>query len=326
MTGTVRPVRMLNNVEVKVMKILIVQCQPEDRAYLAKTMTDHGHDVIEAADGVEALEAAAAHGPDLIISGALMLRMNGFQLIKQIKERTELAAIPFIFFAVPFTGRREIELAYTLGADAYIVKHRPLVDIWPEVEAILRTPRIARAEDETLKDVPIEESQLNGYSLEVVHELERKITALEKAKAEIEQSENLYRVMVENVGDVVWMMDMIFRFIYVSPASTRILQCSMAEALTMTVEELFTPASLKVMGKVLAEELAADEDFSKDLLRSRLVVLEMRRRDGMTFLGEVRITFLRDPEGRAIGMVGVTRDITDRESEMNRQPMISTLV
>lgn len=94
----------------------------------------------------------------------------------------------------------------------------------------------------------------------------------------------------------------------------------------MTVEELFTPTSLEVMRKVLAEELAADEDFGKDLLRSRLVVLEMRRRNGMTFSGEVRITFLRDPEGRAIGMVGVARDITDRESEMNRQPMISTLV
>ncbi|HQK78211.1 MAG TPA: PAS domain S-box protein [Syntrophales bacterium] len=308
------------------MKVLVVQAQPADREHLVRIVKDHGGEAVAAVDGMTGLEAAAAHRPDLIISGALMLRMDGFHMLKHLKAQKELAAIPFIFYAVPYTGNREVELAYALGADAYIIKKRPLVDIWPEVEAVLRSPRIDGAARGAGETAGADEGLLTGYALSVVKELEDRIAFLEKAKAEIEQSENLYRVVVENVSDVIWMMDMTFRFVYISPASARMLQCSMAEAMDQAIDSLFTPESLQLMEAILAEELAADAQFSKDLLRSRLLIVELRRRNGTTFFAEVRVTFLRDPEGRAIGMVGVTRDISDREEELNRQPRIITEV
>ena len=61
-----------------------------------------------------------------------------------------------------------------------------------------------------------------------------------------------------------------------------------------------------------AEELAVEATEGRDLKRSRTVELGFLRKDGSTFWGEVNATFIRDPEGKAVGILGVSRDINDR--------------
>ena len=64
--------------------------------------------------------------------------------------------------------------------------------------------------------------------------------------------------------------------------------------------------------KALGEELATENMDEKDLSRSRTLELENYRSDGSTIWVEDRMTFLRDPDGRPAGILGVTRDITER--------------
>ena len=129
----------------------------------------------------------------------------------------------------------------------------------------------------------------------------------------LRKGEEQYRLLTENVTDVIYTMDMDLRFTYVSPSVTRQLGYSVEEATPFSLEELLTPASFEVAMKAWAEELAIENMEQKDLNRSRVLELEMRCKDGSTVWTEMSITFLRDPDGMAVGILGVARDISERK-------------
>ena len=129
----------------------------------------------------------------------------------------------------------------------------------------------------------------------------------------LQQSEKRYRLLAENASDIIWTMDMNLRFTYESPSVTRIRGFSPEEALAQTIEETLTPVSLEVAERALAEELAPEAMTTKDLSRSRTLELEHTCKDGSTVWLEVTTTFLRDEDGRAVGMLGASRDISERK-------------
>ncbi|GAF90642.1 unnamed protein product, partial [marine sediment metagenome] len=114
--------------------------------------------------------------------------------------------------------------------------------------------------------------------------------------------------------DVIWTLDLSLRYTYMSPAVTRMRGYSVEEVMGGTLAETLAPASLEVARKALAEELTIEKETEqKDLHRSRKLELEMYCKDGSTIWTEVQVTFLRDPDGRPVGILGVTRDIAERK-------------
>jgi CheY-like chemotaxis protein len=77
--------------------ILIVEDRPIDRRFLAAVLRSGGHTVVEASDGVDALALIARASPDLIISDILMPTIDGYELVRRIREFPEHASIPVIF-------------------------------------------------------------------------------------------------------------------------------------------------------------------------------------------------------------------------------------
>jgi diguanylate cyclase (GGDEF)-like protein/PAS domain S-box-containing protein len=132
-----------------------------------------------------------------------------------------------------------------------------------------------------------------------------------KTKA-LQESERRYRLLADNATDIIWTMDMNLRLTYESPSVTRIRGYSPEEAMAQTIEETLTPASLEEARKALAEELALEQGKEKDLSRSRTLELEHTCKDGSTVWLEVTTTFLRDEDGRAVGLLGASRDIGER--------------
>jgi len=154
----------------------------------------------------------------------------------------------------------------------------------------------------------------------ILPEMRHRIAELETADAQRQQAEEAlrenerrYRLLAENVSDVIWTMDMNLRYTYISPSVTRQRGYSAEEVLTQSARESLTPASFDIALGALAEELATEAAGQADPNRSRTLELELNCKDGSTVWSEMEMTFLRDSDGRPVGILGVSRDISERK-------------
>ncbi|MFK4825856.1 response regulator transcription factor [Paenochrobactrum sp. BZR 588] len=121
--------------------VLCVEDEKYIREELVRELMRSGHDVIEADNGVAALELLKKHPlnvPDLIVSDILMPHMDGLELLKKVRTSSEpLSAIPFLFLSA-LSDRDRILEAYRAGVDEYLVKPIDLRVFISQVEAKLR--------------------------------------------------------------------------------------------------------------------------------------------------------------------------------------------
>lgn len=76
--------------------ILVADDRPQDREYLTTLLEGSGYEVWEAAEGAAALRIIRERQPDLIITDALMPKMDGFELIRRIREDGATKDIPIV--------------------------------------------------------------------------------------------------------------------------------------------------------------------------------------------------------------------------------------
>jgi len=102
-------------------KILFV----EDESALQKTFGDvlikEGYDMISALDGEAGLRLAKERKPDLILLDLILPKMDGFEVLKQLKKEVETKAIPVIVLT-NLERVVDIEKAIEAGATTYLVK------------------------------------------------------------------------------------------------------------------------------------------------------------------------------------------------------------
>lgn len=160
------------------MKILLVDDNSENRTILRCLMEKNGNEVVEAEDGQDGLNKAASHKPDLIISDVLMPNVDGFRFLKNTKSNPLLRRIPFIFFSAVYTGSKDKELAYSLGALAFIEKPKEPDKLWMEIKGALENAEAGKTD---IKKTPLidYESFLISYNQIVAAKLEEKVKELE---------------------------------------------------------------------------------------------------------------------------------------------------
>jgi len=104
---------------VKKAKILVVDDEATARSGLGRLLEQEGYQVLQAADGREALEAVLDHAPELIITDLKMPVMDGMELLNQLRERN--LQIPAIV-ATAFGEVSSAVAAMRAGAEDYLTK------------------------------------------------------------------------------------------------------------------------------------------------------------------------------------------------------------
>jgi len=127
----------------------------------------------------------------------------------------------------------------------------------------------------------------------------------------LQEIENRYRFIAENV--VVWIVDMNLHCTYLSPSTTRMLGYSVEEAMTLSMQDVLTPSSLDIAMTAIRKKLGAAKAGRKNMFAPWTVELELRDKKGSTVWEESTLSFLRDPDGFPVGIIGIARDVTERK-------------
>jgi diguanylate cyclase (GGDEF)-like protein len=172
------------------MRILIVDDIEANRRLLRLMLSAHGHETVECANGLEALEILESSTFDALISDVLMPGMDGYRLCSEIRRSEGSRDLPIIICSSTYASPADEQVALKAGADRFI--RRPaadevLLEVLKEVCGASRgpgEPAAPAAELEVLKE----------YSEQLVTKLKEKGQELETARVRlVEGNEDLRR-------------------------------------------------------------------------------------------------------------------------------------
>jgi len=103
-------------------KILVAEDDPEARELLLLLLGDADYCLLEAVDGVEALDLMRTELPDLLITDIVMPRMDGYELVRRMREDQTVAHTPVIFCSASYHERDVRAMASSLGVLETIAK------------------------------------------------------------------------------------------------------------------------------------------------------------------------------------------------------------
>ncbi|MFW6111159.1 MAG: response regulator, partial [Thermoproteota archaeon] len=221
----------------------------------------------------EALKKVDTGNFDAVVSDYQMPDRDGLDFLEELKERGE--SIPFIMFTGK--GKEEVAMeALNLGADRYLNKG---------------------GDPETV------------YG-ELAHSIKKAVNNKRMEEA-LRQSERMYRLLAENITDLIFVLDVKLKFKYASPSAESLLEYTPREVKELRLKDIMTPNSYERTMRTFREAISVAEakpDFELPLMQYQFV-----RKDGSTFWGEVNLKFLRDQKGRVEGVQGTLRDISSRK-------------
>jgi CheY-like chemotaxis protein len=116
--------------------ILIVEDQSDLRRMYAEQLTMSGFDVIEAANGAEAVRWTSAHSPDVVLMDLSLPVLDGWQATRLLKGDEKTAHIPVVALTAR-DGAGDLQQATEAGCDWFVPKPCPPDALIAEVRRVL---------------------------------------------------------------------------------------------------------------------------------------------------------------------------------------------
>jgi len=306
------------------MNVLIVDDIATNRKLLRVTLQAEGHQTVEAADGVEALDILKSQPIDAIISDILMPRMDGYRLCHEVRSIEQFRDVLFIIYTSTFTTTADEKLAHEFGADRFIRKPAPMKEIIDALEpAYLKTPRTHTGPVENVAEL----TALQGYSEVLVRKLEHRnaelqltkeqllrtnrelverTEELQTAKASLEITANQLKSLFDNLDDVFFSLDMERRLVQISPACEKVYGLTQQAFFTnpMLWKEAALPADRNLVEEGEAEVHAGNLWHCE---------YRIQRPDGKICWVQSKLKPLLDAAGKLVRIDGVVSDISARK-------------
>jgi len=126
-------------------KILVAEDDPEARELLLLLLGGADYSLLEAADGVEALDLVRSEHPDLLITDIVMPRMDGYELVRRLREDSSTSNTPVIFCSASYHERDVRAMASSLGVLRTLAKPYDITTVHAVVEQVLHASSVAES-------------------------------------------------------------------------------------------------------------------------------------------------------------------------------------
>ncbi|MFW9809977.1 MAG: PAS domain S-box protein [Candidatus Thorarchaeota archaeon] len=153
--------------------------------------------------------------------------------------------------------------------------------------------------------------ELRGYLMQILERTEERLT-----EAALVDTEQKYKLLAENVTDIIFTSDLELNITYLSPSVELLLGYTADELQDQSIIELMSPESvwvaIEAVKTALEEEKTADQTLTRG--ESPPLTIQLKRKDGSTIWVEVARTFMRDETSKPTGILGVARNIEERRA------------
>lgn len=136
--------------------VLVVDDEPDVLLLCRVNLEFEGYEVLEAADGEAAMELLRASRPDVVLLDVMMPKMDGWQVLAEIKADEELGDIPVVMLTAKVQDQDQIR-GWSQGAADYITKPFSPLALSQVLEDVLATDP---AEEERRRRMILEKLQL----------------------------------------------------------------------------------------------------------------------------------------------------------------------
>ncbi len=204
--------------------VLVVDDHPVNRDLVRTLLTYRGHLIVEASNGLEALELARADHPDLVITDVLMPGMDGCELVRALRAEPATATIPVIFYTANYLEDEIRPIAEAYGVSSILQKST-------DPEVLLRTvEEVLTQQPQPARWVP--DGRAMQQHLQTVNaKLLSKIRELETKEVELRASEERFRRIAESAPVGLFLGDAAGRAVYVNPRLVELLRCRAGDLL-----------------------------------------------------------------------------------------------
>jgi DNA-binding NarL/FixJ family response regulator len=139
--------------------ILVADDDPGTRLSISHYLELSGYSAIVAENGQEALSLVEEYQPHLIVTDIVMPRMDGYELVRQVRQRPAFRLLPVIFLTAR-TNTQERIRGYQLGCDLYLPKPFDLEELGAVIRNLLERSQMIQSEWRTRmkpSENPVEE-------------------------------------------------------------------------------------------------------------------------------------------------------------------------
>jgi uncharacterized protein (TIGR02266 family) len=157
----------------KALSVLVVDDDLTSREAAAKPFRERGDVVRITSDGVDALAACLKESPDVILCDVQMPRMDGWQLVRIVRSRPQLAQVPMLFLT-RLKGEDERLKAYQLGVDDFVPKPSRPEELVARVDRVVARMKRPTMVPQTQKTLHGDLEQVSLPSVLSFLEIERK--------------------------------------------------------------------------------------------------------------------------------------------------------
>jgi twitching motility two-component system response regulator PilH len=199
-------------------KIVIADDSPTLRRIVSSVLSKDGHEVIQAEDGVEAVQAVFAHQPDAIVMDVQMPRVSGYVATRLLKDDWQTADIPIILLT-SLDQQSDKYWGRSAGADDYLTKDFEAPQLIEAVEGVMKKAEAARGGRPALKADPLELDD-DDVLTKITELLDRKLFETSVAAAVTELAATTHRFEETVAG----LLEVVSRFVDYHLAAVLLLQ------------------------------------------------------------------------------------------------------